>query len=165
MEQEITIRRLNSKDLDEFYPLFEKMISHDIPEIASKADFFLKSDYSKGRIHSSLVFPKIAIFGAFVKDERSGSEKLVGFIWGNSTYAGLGFISWLKVAGEYKRNGIGGRLIGYYEDFVRSKGGHVVELYCFQGMKEYYRKQGYEVIGIREKGYFKLKQFILNKYL
>ncbi|MBN1331437.1 GNAT family N-acetyltransferase [Candidatus Dojkabacteria bacterium] len=159
MEQEIVIRRLGAQDLDEFYPIFEEMLKVDIPEIASKSDFFLSHDYTRQNIQSNLLFPKIAIFGAFA------GEKLAGFIWGNSTYAGLGFISWLKVVKELQNKGIGSKLVAYYEDFVISKNGHVVELYCFENMKSFYQKLNYEIIGIREKGYFKLKQYILNKYL
>ena len=159
MEQEITLRRLIAEDLDDLYPLFEEMLRSDIPEIASRSEFFLRTDYTKSRIQSNLLFPKVAIFGAFV------GSKLVGFIWGNSTYAGLGFISWLKVERKLQKNGIGKKLVEYYEQYVKGKEGHVVELYCFEKMKDYYLKQGYEIIGIREKGYFKLKQFILNKYL
>lgn len=151
------IRRLGRADFPLFYPLFVDMVKNEIPELLKKSDFFLEGDFSRERIYGSLSYPSIVIIGCFLKD------RLIGFIWGNAGYAGLGFISWLMVEKDYRKKGYGKKLMNTYEDFIRGIKGHVVELYCFEEMKEFYEKNGYEVIGVRPKGYFGLKQFIMEK--
>lgn len=159
MDQELEIRRLGAGDIEAFYPLFEQMLREDIDELKDRSKFFLEGDYTRDRVYSSLIFPKIIIIGAFV------NQKLIGFVWGSATYAGLGFISWLKVDADYQGKGIGKKLVHSYEKSVRNKKGHVIELYCFDSTLGFYTKLGFEKIGIRKKGYFKLRQNILNKYL
>lgn len=164
MGEEVNIRRLNTVDFREFYLLFERLIKNEIPELIKQSKFFLEGDFSRQRVLSALTFPKIAIFGYF-KQNESGKPELIGFVWGNNGYAGLGFVSWIMVEQGNRSNGIGSTLLLYYEDYIRKIGGHVVELYCFEGMKEFYEKNSYEVIGIRPKGYFGLRQYIMDKLL
>lgn len=158
-KRELNIRKLFPFDIDTIYPLLTDLICKEVPELESRADFFLHGDYTKDRVQASLGFHKNAIFGAYE------GEELIGFIWGNACYAGLGFISWLIVKEDNRNNGVGAKLLNYYEDFIKSRNGHVVELYCFEALKKFYEKNGYEVIGIREKGYFGLKQYIMDKQL
>ena len=160
-----TIRRLNRYDFANFYPLFETLVKSEIPEIIKQHKFFLEGDFSRERVYSSLDYPQIAIFGYFQNGENDKEGNLLGFIWGNNGYAGLGFVSWLMVDKNFRNNGIGKTLLIYYEDYIKKEGGHVIELYCFEAMKDYYLKNKYEIIGMRPKGYFGLKQYILDKIL
>jgi len=155
----VTIIRLNSKDIEQFYALFTDLIQNEIPELKDRSDFFLNGDYSKLRVYSALEYSKSVILGCFV------DNKLVGFLWGNDGYAGLGFVSWLMIDQQYRKRGLATKLLKYYEDTIKELGGHVVELYCFERLKPFYERNGYSVIGIRPKGYFKLKQFIMSREL
>ena len=152
----LMIRKLNSDDLPQFSELFNQMLENDMPDLHVFVDR-LKSDYSDTVLLTVINSSRYTIFGAFVED------KLIGFIWGNSVYYGLGFISWIMVNKNYRNRGIASKLMKYYEDYVKSRGGHVVELYCFQQILDFYIKRGYHKIGMRPKGYFGLRQYILNK--
>lgn len=152
------LRRLTTSDIDRFYTLFRKLIFEEIPEISEFASYF-EQDYSRDRLYSSLGYSKIVIMGLFEEDS------LIGFLWGNDSYAGLGFISWLMIKQGHRGNGLAKKLLASYEQFLRSKNAHVVELYCFESLRQFYENNGYKVIGIRPKGYFKLKQYIMEKEL
>lgn len=164
------IRKLTRTDFDQFYPLFEQLIKNEVPQLIQHHKFFLEGDFSRMNIMSALSYSKITIFGYFMSSENVESQlqpqsQLVGFIWGSSGYAGLGFISWLMVRNSFRDNGIAGKLLDAYEKFIKDIGGHVIELYCFEELKDFYVKKGYDVIGVRPKGYFGLKQYILDKLL
>lgn len=151
------IIRLNSSHLQELYPLFREFVEKDIPQLKGKTDFFLKGDYSVERVRVALDYHRILVLGYFF----GGS--LVGFLWGSTSYAGLGFISWLWVMPKYRNNNIASELLQIYETSIKEGNGHFVELYCFEELKDFYEKRGYTMIGRRPKGYFKLPQLIMNK--
>lgn len=156
-QKNFNLRKLTKEDFTSFYPIFERLIKNEIPEIIKQHKFFLDGDFSRDRVYAALGYPQIVIIGCFI------DEKLIGFLWGNNGYAGLGFVSWLMVEKEYRNHGYGRALLAEYERYIKNHGGHVIELYCFEAMKDYYLKNNYEIIGIRPKGYFGLKQFIMNK--
>ncbi len=153
----IAIRELEILDADKFIQLFDRMLDEDLQEL-HPFNSQIKETYSHSVLRNYITYSKAKIFGAFYEKE------LIGFIWGNTPYAGLGFISWLMVKKEFRKQGIGKSLVKYYEDYIKKISGHVVELYCFDRLLDFYKKNGYDVIGIRKKGYYKLKQNILNKY-
>jgi len=156
VEQEEIIRQLNSKDIEQFFPLMEQFIQ-EIPQLKERAEYFLQGDYSKDKVMYSLEYYRVMIYGYFL------DNKLVAFLWGSSPYAGLGFVSWLWVDPLHRRNGIAHKLLANYENKIKTLGGHFIELYCFENMEEFYNKNGYTKIGRRPSGYFKIPQLIMNK--
>jgi len=160
VDQEIdfSIHQLDPSYASDLHANFHKFLA-SIPELSDKTEFFLQGDYSLEKIASALCYPRIIVLGCLVQ------RKLVGFLWGSASYAGLGFISWLWVNDSYRSRGIAKKLVETYESYVLRESGHVVELYCFSNMEAFYTKLGYKIIGKREKGYFKLPQSIMEKLL
>lgn len=160
MDQEVDLRihQLDSRYSLDLYTNFHRFLD-EIPELNDKKDFFLKGDYSLEKITNALRYPRIKVYGAVLQN------RLIGFIWGSSSYAGLGFVSWLWVDPSHRNKGISKTLLNSYEKYIVDEGGHVVELYCFPNLEKFYEKLGYKTIGRREKGYFQLPQLIMEKLI
>jgi GNAT superfamily N-acetyltransferase len=158
-ESILNFRRLSANDFQQMYPLFQKLLQDEIPEIIHRSKFFLEGDYSPSRVSFSLSHPQVVVIGCFA------GETLKGFVWGNAGYAGLGFVSWLMVDRDSRNARLGSQLLKKYEEYIKGIGGHVIELYCFEGLRGFYEKNNYTQIGMRPKGYFGLKQYIYNKLI
>ncbi len=155
---EIKIVRLNLDDLDRFEKLFYSMLDHDLEDLRPFKDQLYKT-YSPSYLKFIINSTRTILFGVKKNDE------LVGFLWGNTVYHGLGFVVWIMIDSRSRKLDLGSKLLKRYEEYVKSNNGHVVELYCFDNVLDFYSKNGYDVIGIRPKGYFGLRQNILNKLI
>ena len=162
----VKIEDLTVETLDRFFSLFERVVNEDFPEYSDKVKkFFLTKDYSKETFRNFLgrPFRKVSIA---VEDELEGvSGSVVGYLVGDHTYGGVGFVSFFGVEKSRRRNGIGTELIKAYEDFSKGKKAHMVKLYTFNRIMPFYEKLGYEHIGEEKTGYWGTRNQVMGKMI
>ena len=92
-------------------------------------------------------------------------EKIAGVITGRAYYNEV-HIGDLIVAEEYRRSGLGSRLVRAAEDAYRGKGYDVATLTTFGFQApDFYQKLGYHIEFIRESRNPKLRKYFLSKKL
>jgi len=117
---------------------------------------FLEQMYSLENIRRNfIIYRKILI--------AKNNNQIVGFLVGDKTFGGVGFISWLGVKKQFRRKRIGTALLSNYVDFCRTKGAHLIEIYTFNTPVGFYKKLGFKFIGKRERGYFGVVNIIMDK--
>ena len=156
----MVIQELQLEYLDDFYLLFEDLMHEGYANFPVELrEYFLARDYSKKNIMLWLERNFRKIFLAMVDGE------IVGFIVGDNTYGGVGFVSWLGIKPNMRKRGIGTQLLKAYEDYIITLGAHLLELYASDDVKPFYEKYGMHEIGRRNNGYNKKKNVIMDKPL
>ncbi len=156
----MVIRQATTLDIGKFYDLFSEVMYEGYAGYSPKLiEYFLKQDYSKEKFYLWLerFFRKIYI--------ALEEEEVIGFLVGDYTYGGVGFISWIGVRLAYRGKGVGAALFKVYEEFAIQKKAHLIELYTYPKVSEFYLKLGFKHIGTRSQGYFGKKNMIMNKEL
>ena len=96
---------------------------------------------------------------------ETGSGEIAGVITGRAYYNEV-HISDLIVSADYRRGGLGSRLVAAAEDAFRGKGYDVVTLTTFGFQApEFYRKLGYTVEFVRDNPDPKLRKYFFRKNL
>ena len=156
----MVIRQATTLDIDNFYELFVEIMNEGYAGYSEALKtHFLTKDYTKINYYNW-----IEKFFRIIYLAIEG-EKIVGFISGDYTYGGIGFVSWLGVKKEFRGKGIGKKLYLTYEDFANKKGAHLIELYTYPEVADFYIRLGFNKIGERKQGYFGQKNIIMNKKL
>lgn len=154
----MVIKQATTLDIDPFYELFSEIMHEGYagysPELINH---FLAKDYSKGQFYLWLERFFRNIYLAI------DSGKIVGFIIGDYTYGGVGFVSWLGVSQSHRKSGVGTALYREYENFAIKRNAHLIELYTYPAVALFYFKLGFKQVGEREQGYFGQKNLIMNK--
>lgn len=150
----INIVELDKSNLDQFFDLFEEILKEDFVEYSQKhIEYFLNDLYSKD------TFLKYTHRKTLVYQIEG---QLVGFVSGDNTFGGVGYVSWLGIKGSMRRRGFGKALLEKYAEYCRQQGGHMIEVVTFSRNREFYERLGFKYIGEREKGYFGVQNVILN---
>ncbi len=150
----ISIRELTEQDEAEFNQVFSDTVQKEFPEYSQKIrDWFTNDPYRKAMIQLRVKF------GAFV------DGKLVGYTIGSSYDGGVAFVYWLAVLKDFQHQGIGTKLLKAFEDFVKGYGYHSLQLNADERNLDYYKKLGYEVIGLDKKSFYGTDNYILKKLL
>lgn len=156
----MVIQELSYKNFEQFYQCFSELMLEGYGHFPEKLrDYFLKFDYSRNNF---AFWMEKAIRKVYLAYE---SNELRGFLVGDATYGGIGFISWLGVLPKFRSKGIGKALLAEYEKFARGKNAHLLELFTFDNTKGYYEKLGFKEVGRREQGYYGQQNVIMNKVL
>ncbi len=154
----MVIKQAQLQDLDNFYSCFELVMREGYSGYSQKLiNLFLYKDYSKGNFYIWMEKYLRVIFLAIEEGE------VIGFIVGDNTYGGIGFISWIGVLPGSRNKGIGAELFRTYESFAASRNAHVLELYTYKKVLPFYLKLGFKEIGHREEGYYGQPNIIMNK--
>jgi GNAT superfamily N-acetyltransferase len=150
--------RLSPIYFEDFYNVFTEIITRDFPEYSEDTkQLFLQKFYSKELLKST-----INLEDRFYLLCLEDSE-LIGFLFANKPFGGVGFISWVGVRSHKRRKGIGKALLGHYEEYCKDWNAHLVELYTFSKTQKFYELCGYEKVGYRKKGYFGVENIIMDK--
>ena len=152
------IRPALPTDIDEFYNLFREIMNEGYSGYSEEIKKrFLEKDYSitNFQVWLDRFFRYILL--------AYHEEQLVGFLVGDYTYGGVGFISWLGVRKDMRGSRVGKTLYLEYERFAKNKNAHLLQLYTYPKVEEFYIKLGFKRIGIREQGYYGQKNIIMNK--
>ena len=154
----MVIEELGFDNLDSFYKCFSSIMNEgygQFPPVLS--EYFLLTDYTveNFRLWIDRNFRKVYL----ALDDNSN---VIGFIIGDHTYGGVGFVSLLGVYPEYLNKGIGGVLLDKYTEYIRQIKGHLIELYTYDRARPFYERHGFILIGQRPEGYFGRKNLIMN---
>lgn len=156
----VKIELLTSIRFDEFYEVFTKLMEEGYDGFSETLKgYFLSHDYSKNTYR----FWLDKNFRRFTIAIDIDTNKIVGFLVGDNTYGGIGFISWIGVLPESRGKGIAKMLFNDYEAFAKQKKAHLLELFTYDKVKPFYDQLGFKEIGRRERGFYGSKNIIMNK--
>ncbi|MFQ5493405.1 MAG: GNAT family N-acetyltransferase [Candidatus Dojkabacteria bacterium] len=154
----MVIKELNSLHLDSFYDCFTELMNEGYGHFSPKLrTHFLTKDYPKANFRFWMERNIRKIFVVMVEEE------VVGFIVGDNSYGGVAFISWFGLKKPYRRKGLGTKLLHEYEKYITNKGAHLIELFTFEELIEFYERHGFTEIGRRSEGYYGQKNVIMDK--
>ncbi len=151
---------LSIEYLQEFHELFSSVIREDLYEYSiEQRESFVMNMYSMEVVERliKLGTKKILII---IED-----GEMVGFLFGDKPFGGVGFASWLGIRKDKRGQGYGRELLSRYEEYCKQNGAHLIEVYTFPKTIKFYEKAGYTEIGRREKGYFGIVNVIMDKVI
>lgn len=155
----MVIKDLTIAEIDSFYVAFAILMREGYGQFPQELrEFFLTHDYLKENFANWLTRNIRKILISVEADGR-----VSGFLIGDHTYGGVAFVSWIGVIPEFRNQGIASQLMKLYEMYVRSKSAHLIELYTYEAMKQFYEKRGFTEIGRREHGFYGQLNLIMNK--
>jgi len=155
----VRISEFQLRDIDSFYKCFEVLMQEGYAGFSDPIkEYFIKKEYSKSNFYLWVDRNFRKIFLAF-----NENDEIIGFLVGDNTYGGVAFITWVGVLKEYRSKGIGKMLIQTYENYVKAKNAHIIELFTYESVKGFYEVLGFIEIGRREQGFFGQKNIIMNK--
>lgn len=158
----VKVELLTSVRFDEFYEVFTILMNEGYEDFSpALQSYFLAHDYSKFTYKYWLE----RNFRRFTIVIDDATNKIVGFLIGDMTYGGVGFISWVGILPEYRSKGVGRKLMEDYEKFARTKKAHLLELFTYDKVKSFYDKLGFKEIGRREQGFYGSPNIIMDKKL
>lgn len=157
----MVIKDLYKIELEAFYDCFSELMQEGYGQFPKElSEYFLKKDYALENFNSWLDrnIRKILI----AQDENG---KVQGFLVGDHSYGGVGFISWFGIRKEFRGKGLGRKMYEVYESYLLGKNAHLIELYTYDGAKGFYEKLGFSEIGRRSPGFYGQLNIIMNKRL
>ena len=156
----VKVEILTSSRFNEFYDVFTALMNEGYEGFSETLKkYFLNNDYSKFT-YSYWLEKNFRRFTLAVDQE---SNKIVGFLIGDNTYGGVGFISWIGILPEFRGKDIGKMLFDDYEKFARVKKAHLLELFTYEKVKPFYEKLGFVEIGRRDEGFYGSRNIIMDK--
>jgi ribosomal protein S18 acetylase RimI-like enzyme len=157
----VRITEFKLSDLDAFYKCFEVLMNEGYAGFSNPIkNYFIKKEYSKNNFFLWVDRNFRKIFLA-LDDEN----EIIGFIVGDNTYGGVAFITWIGVLKEFRTKGVGKMLFETYENYVKSKKAHLIELFTYENVKGFYTNLGFAEIGRRSSGFFGQENIIMNKII
>ena len=152
------IKPLPLQNMDQFYSIFINILNSEFPEYTPKQiDYFINILYPVHNVKRMILGNLRKIFVAEKNNE------IVGFLMADQTYGGVGFISWFGILSEFRKQGIGAKMVEEYEKFCRTKNAHLIEVYTFPRIVPFYEKIGFHKVGVRPKGYFGVPNVIMDR--
>ena len=154
----INIKEGKALDIKNFYKLFKGSVKKSFPEYSFKAkQSFFKKDYTEKQFLKWLAIKEIDLLLAFFNKE------IVGYLVGGFSIGGISFISWLVVKSKFQRKGIGSALLKRYEGIVKGKGLHKIHLWTNKRSTQFYKKNGYILVGHISKNFFGADDWLFYK--
>jgi ribosomal protein S18 acetylase RimI-like enzyme len=154
----MVITELDQARIYKFHNIFTELMLEgygNFPPYLSQ--YFLDNDY---RVENFIYWYNNNIRKIFIALDHND---IVGFLVGDYTYGGVGYISWLGILQNYRKQGLGQKLFEQYETFAKTKKAHLIELNTFEHNIVFYNKLGFTEVGRRVEGYFGRKNIIMNK--
>ncbi len=156
----MTIIDLPALRLDEFYQVFSELMHEGYADFPLELrEYFLSKDYPQASFSFWLERNVRKILVALEDD------KIAGFLIGDHTYGGVGFISWLGVLPSFRRRQFASALLQEYEKYAKSKNAHLLELFAGNNVKAFYERLGFTCVGHREHGYYGQENNIMDKVI
>ncbi|MBI2033187.1 MAG: GNAT family N-acetyltransferase [Candidatus Levybacteria bacterium] len=160
MEDMVTIRSLETKDVDALSALFEHMLKIDFPEYSEKTKaHIIHKDMNKEAVLAIINSARQRSYGAFMKDE------LIGFVLGEVILGGVALCSWIMIKPQFHGKGIGRDLMAKFESAMKELGVHSVHLYSAEWNKPFYEKLGYELVGLYKGSWYGSNDYLYVKLL
>lgn len=150
----VFIRKLKKSELKKFQDIFKTSVTNGFPEYSQRIiKFFTSSKYVKEMFQLPL---KI---GAYENNQ------LIGFILANTYGGGVLYIHWLAVLKDFRRKGIGTMLLDAIEKESLKKGFHNIQFHTDKRNLGFYKKRGFEIVGLDRKSYFGIDEYVVKKLI
>lgn len=145
----LEIKKLNGAYLISLQQLAAKSLAVEFPDYTPKTKESLKETvFGVESLEKRLNSATEEIWGAF-KDNN-----LAGFLIFSIPDAGVIQLSWLVVAKEYQKQGVGTALVEELQQYALKEGVHGVHLYSGEYTLDYYKRLGFEDVGVVPNGYY-----------
>ncbi len=156
----MVIETVSLNSVDKFYDIFQELMLEGYGHFSEDLRrHFLAVDYPK-RNFEFWVERNLRHLLLATEDNT-----VLGFLMGDNTYGGVGFVSWFGIRKAYRKQGIGSKLYEAYEEYIKTRNAHLIELFTFEEVKPFYEKLGFREIGRRSEGYYGQKNIIMDKRL
>lgn len=150
----LVIRPVTNKDLGQLKKLYRTTIRNDFGEYSKKViNHFVSYSYWK---QMAGVKHKVGVFMR---------GKMVGYLLAPKPEGGVINIYWMAVGQDYRGKGIGQTLLSYFEKYAKKMGVHNIHLESKKENVAFYKKCGYRLIGLDEKGYYGTDNYIMKKMI
>jgi len=160
----IVVEELQENEIIPFHNIFAKILKEGFPGYTPKiVDYFLSKIYTQNAFYLWLRDGWKTLLVA--KKKNGAKEDIIGFAVIDQPYGGVSFCRWLGVLKNYRRKGIGRRLIEEWIDRAKKTHCHKLEVASQLQAKEFYVNCGLNLEGERQLSYFGINQFIFGKVL
>lgn len=137
-----------------------EVIIKRVEDIGDETGEFINAEFTRYGKDNGVVLN----FEEFCFVARDSEDKIAGVITGRAYYDEV-HIDDLIVGQDYRRIGLGSRLVGAVEDEFKGKNYNTVTLTTFGFQApEFYKKLGYELEFVRENKDPKLSKYFFKKY-
>lgn len=157
---EVEIRPIKKKEVKEFARLIKKSLLGDFPDYSSKIKrFLLKGELSFKLLSEKFPKRRPVLWAAFM------AGRMVGYLEAGLPYGGIIFVMWVGVGRGFQGKGIGRKLFDKFARWAKTQGVHALHLYTAKDTMPFYKKLGFEDIGLVKKGYFGVNDHFMIKIL
>lgn len=154
---EIKIERLAFSDWKKFYRCFKGVLEEEFGTYPPRARESFSDEVKLKRAFREGKKP----FFIAKKD-----NKMVGFLIAVGSSSGVSFINWLGVTKQFRRQGIGRKLIQVWQSWAKKRGYHKLRASTTnQGNRPFYEKLGFSLEGTKKKDRYGLDHFIFGKVI
>ncbi len=154
----IKIEKLKKQDLPFFYTLFKKAIHEDFKEYSPEVASFQLKRHRKSNL---LRWIKQGEEYVFLAKDLAGN--IAGILVSQKVIGGVSNCDWLIVPKEFRRQGVGTRLLKYWENWIRRNKGHMLTLSCARRNLSFYKRFGFKEYGYMREGYFGNNDYLIFK--
>lgn len=149
-----------AKDVEQFYPFFEKSIINLFPEYTPATyRYFIEKDYHQKWMQIVVGDGNKVLYLA--KD----GDSYVGYLFVNKVYGGVSIASWFAVDPKYQNQGIGTELIKIWEQDCLNHYGHSLHLWTTEHNISFYEKRGFVNGGTYKAAWFGVDMPMMYKTL
>lgn len=152
------ITALTAENLDSFYELFSVIMNTEFPEFHKNDIYTFVNVLHKKENFSRPEYQRI--YEVIIAIEENN---VIGFIIAIKSVTGVSNLAWMGVEKTFRMKGVGSSLLAYYEKIADNLGYHLLELNTIKGKEDFYIKNGYYVVGVREDGHYHIDNVIMNK--
>ncbi len=155
------VRRITKNEIKPFQKFFQRIISEAFTEYPPEVlDFFINKDFADAFLKKSLEKWDYVVLLAIDNSE------IIGFLVREKLYGGVSFCTWLAVDQKYRGQGIGSKLVDFWEKEVLKEKGHKLMLVApSEEACRFYLKKGFEEEGYEKKSWFGLDYWIFGKII
>lgn len=156
----ITVKRVTKRTLDSYFEVFSNTLITQFPEYSKKKiEFFISMPWSKRRYKKLLRNKNRLLLGAWV------NNKLASVLDAEMPFGGVSLCIWVMVDSKFQRKGVGIKLLTTWENIVKKKGSHSLYLYADKRNISYYKKLGFELLGLWSRSWFGGDVYIFTKLI
>ncbi|TCC93504.1 N-acetyltransferase [Pedobacter frigiditerrae] len=150
---------LTAEYVDSFYELFAEVMNTEFTEFHKNDIYTFVNILHKKENFSRPEYQRI--YDVIISIDKNNN--VIGFIIAIKSVTGVSNIAWMGVDKTCRMKGVGSDLLAYYEKIADNLGYHLIELNTIKGKEDFYIKNGYYVIGVREDGHYHIDNIIMNK--
>ena len=141
-----------------FYSLFKRAILEDFKEYSPEVASFQLKRHRKSNLLRWIRQGEEYVFLA--KNEKGD---IAGILVAQKIIGGVSNCDWLIVPKEFRRQEVGTRLLGYWENWISRNKGHMLTVTCARRNCRFYQRAGYKKYGYMHEGYFGNCDYLLFK--